>query len=329
MLTSTLQVLAIWSEPSGGAVGVAALTGLLASASWGLGCLLFDAVHARRSASESPPSPAGMNLFKNSLATTVFVIAGLIMGSSYPGAEAFWPLFWSGVVGFAVGDTLYFAAFPLAGVQATAMVGNLTPPIAGLVGWLFLKETFDASSLGWMTVVLAGVSLVILDPKKSQASEPRRDPRKVGLGLLFALGAAVSQALAIVVAHKSFQGVEVLPGTVVRLFGGLVAAIAIASIFSLNRRGRQSPAGLAATLRPLGNRVLLRALLVPTFFATLISLPLHSATVQVAPGHISALLLSTSPLFILPLGYKFGVRQGPVSILGTLIGFAGIAGLVL
>ena len=310
-------------------MGLAAVTGLLAAACWGLGCLLFDAVHARRSATERPPSPAGMNLFKNSLATTVFVVAGLLMGSTYPGSEAFWPLFWSGVVGFAVGDTLYFAAFPLAGVQATAMVGNLTPPIAGLLGWLFLKETFDASSLGWMAVVLAGVSLVILDPKKAKFKEADREPRKVALGLLFALGAAVSQAVAIVVAHKSFHGVEVLPGTVIRLLGGLVAAIAIASLFSLSRSGRQSPAGLAETLRPLGNRVLLRALLIPTFFATLISLPLHSATVQVAPGHISALLLSTSPLFILPLGFWFGVRQGVVSVVGTMVGLFGVAGLVL
>lgn len=321
-------MLASFSAPSGGAIGAAAVTGLLAAACWGLGCLLFDAVHARRSASELPPSPAGMNLFKNSLATTVFVIAGLVMGSSYPGSEAFWPLFWSGVVGFAVGDTLYFAAFPLAGVQATAMVGNLTPPIAGLIGWLFFKETFDASSLGWMAVVLAGVSLVILDPKKSQATQAPRDRRKVGLGLLFALAAAISQAVAIVVAHKSFQGVEVLPGTVVRLVGGLVAAIAIAAIFSLSRRGRQSPAGLTETLRPLGNRTLMRALLIPTFFATLLALPLHSATIQIAPGHISALLLSTSPLFILPLGFKFGVRQGPVSIVGVVVGFGGVLGLV-
>jgi hypothetical protein len=72
----------------------------------------------------------------------------------------------------------------------------------------------------------------------------------------------------------------------------------------------------------------MRALLIPTFFATLVSLPLHSATVQVAPGHLSALILSTSPLFILPLGFKFGVRQGPISVLGTLIGFGGVAGLI-
>jgi drug/metabolite transporter (DMT)-like permease len=321
-------LLALFNGPSGGVLGLAALTGLLAAASWGLGCLMFDAVHARRGKDERPLSPAGMNLYKNSLATLVFVSVGLVLGSTYPSTEVFWPLFWSGVIGFALGDSLYFAAFPLAGVQATAMVGNLTPPIAGLIAWLALGETFQASSFLWMAVVLGGVSLVIMDPQKSKGSKPVKGPKDLTLGISLALGAAICQSAAIVVAHSSFQGIEIIPGTCVRLFGGLAAAIVIAGLVSLHPKARKGALGMSETIRPFRNRLLLRALFVPTFFATLISLPLHSATVQAAPEHLSALLLSTSPLFILPLGYRFGVRQGPVSVLGTLIGFFGVAGLI-
>lgn len=312
--------------PEGSAVALAALTGLGAAAAWGFGCLLFDSVQRRLG--DDAPAPAGLNLFKNGLALIVFGLTVLAIGGSFPGPDSFWPLFWSGVVGFAIGDSLYLAAFPLAGVQVTAMVGNLTPPIAGLVGWAFFGESFGMRSLLWMAVVMAGVSLVILDPQKKTQRAGQAAPKNLALGLLLALGAAVSQAVAIVVAHSSFEGVEVVPGTVVRLFGGLVAGLGIASLVSLLPGGRRSSAGLAATLRPLGKPALMGVLLVPTFFATLVALPLHSATVQVAPGHLSALLLSTSPLFILPLGLKFGVRQGPVSIFGTLVGFLGVAGLI-
>ncbi len=313
---------------TGNALVLPAITGLIAAASWGLGCLMFDRVFRRSGPSERTPSAAGLNLFKNSLATTCFVIAALVMGSTYPSAGDFWPLLWSGVLGFAIGDSLYFAAFPLAGVQVTAMIGNLTPPIAGLIAWIFLGESYRAETFLWMAVILAGVSLVILDPRKRQSQlTTDRKPRQLLWGLLFALGAAVCQGGAIVIAHSSFEGVDLIPGTVVRLCGGLVAALVIAVFVSL-LGGAKSSAGLAETIRPFLNVTLMRALLVPTFFATLVSLPFHSATVQTASGHLSALLLSTSPLFILPFGFKFGVRQGPVSVLGTLVGFGGVAGLI-
>jgi drug/metabolite transporter (DMT)-like permease len=235
----------------------------------------------------------------------------------------------SGVIGFALGDSLYFAAFPLAGVQATAMMGNLVPPIAGLLSWMFLGEVFDLQALLWMAVVLAGVSLVILDPKKSSRNaEGAQQPKHLAAGLAVAFGAALCQGGSIVIAHASFQGVEIIPGTLVRLIGGLVAGVGIAALISLFPKGRRSGAGLAETMRPLRDLALCRALVLPTFFATLVCLPLHSVTVQLAPGHLSALLLSTSPLFILPLGFRFGVRQGPLSVLGTLIGFGGVVGLV-
>ena len=321
-------MLAIISALTESALAIPAFTGLLAAASWGLGCLMFDRAHSHPVSSARPPSAAGMNLFKNGLATVCFVLVAAIMGSTYPAPDSFWPLFWSGVIGFAIGDSLYFAAFPLAGVQVTAMMGNLMAPIAGLIAWTFLDESFEAQSFLWMAVVLGGVSLVILDPAKRQKSEPRRPRKQLFTGLLFAFGAAVCQGAAIVIAHSSFEGVAILPGTTVRLVGGLAAALVIAGLVSLLPSGRSSGVGLAETLRPIRSVTLMRALLIPTFFATLVSLPLHSATVQVAPGHLSALILSTSPLFILPLGFKFGVRQGPISVLGTLIGFGGVAGLI-
>jgi drug/metabolite transporter (DMT)-like permease len=311
---------------------IALLAGLLAALSWGLGCLLFDRAQSRPPASVGrPPSAAGMNLFKNSIACALFLVTCLALGWSLPRGEAALMLLLSGVVGFAIGDSLYFAAFPKAGVQLTAMMGNLTPPLAGLFGWWFLGASFAVSTMLWMGVVILGISLVVLDPVGAPKRTGQEAPRRA-LGVLFAFGAALSQAVGIVLAHSAFQEVGVLAGTVVRLFGGIGMALPLALAAGLfaGKRGRLAAAreGLAEVLRPLSSRALFGMLIVPTLAATVVSLPLHSFCVRGAPSHLAALVLATSPLFILPLGRLFGARHGLLSIAGTLVGFGGLAGVL-
>jgi len=320
---------------------------------------MFDRVQSRPPPAVGrtvrPPSAAGMNLFKNSIACAVFLSLCLGFGLALPRGHTALMLLLSGVVGFSIGDSLYFAAFPKAGVQLTAMMGNLTPPLAGLLGWLFLDEGFGLATTLWMGVVIFGISLVVLDPVgASKASRARkaddtlpaegaanRPPmiassggEKRKLGVLLAFGAALSQSVGIVLAHSAFAEVDVLPGTVMRLFGGVGMALPIALLagaFTTGTGARlgAARAGLIEVLRPLGSRVLFRMLIVPTIVATIVSLPLHSYCVRGAPSHLAALALSTSPLFILPLGRFFGARHGWLSVAGTLIGFGGLAGVIL
>lgn len=320
----------------------AVLAGLGAAFSWGLGCLLFDRAQSRPPAAVGygvePPSAAGMNLFKNTVAIVVFFGATQILGMSMPGPSA-WPfLFLSGVVGFAIGDSMYFAAFPKAGVQLTAMIGNLTPPLAGLLAWGFLGETFSLAALGWMGVVILGISLVVLDPVGAprKGLPVEKGQRLVGIGLAF--GSAVSQAAGIVMAYSVFKEVGILPGTVLRLAGGISLALPIAMFVGwlhgaepkAHRRSFAGAlAGLGEVVRPLHSRVLFGMLIVPTIVATIISLPMHSYAVREAPSHLSSLVLATSPLFILPLGRLFGARHGVLSVVGTLVGFGGLAGVLL
>lgn len=320
---------------------LAACAGLLSAFLWGLGCLMFDRVQARPPAGVgarvAPPSAAGMNLYKNSLCCLVLLavlVPGLLLGGggefALPSGGAFWLLAFTGVVGFAVGDSLYFAAFPKAGVRVTAMMGTLIPVLAGLMSWLFLDRVFPPMTWVWMAVVLGGISLVLLDPVGRPAGKDGEEApaRTRALGLLYALGSAVSQAVGIVLAFGAFEGVGVVPGTVARLAGGIVAALVIGAATGLLPRSRGVAAELAELTRPLRTPVLVRMLALPTLVATILSLPLHSAATRGAPPQISALVLACSPLFILPLGRFFGARHGAMSLVGTLIGLVGVAGVL-
>lgn len=316
------------SEQADSVVILAVLAGLGAAFAWGLGCLLFDRAQARGAAGVKPPTAAGMNLFKNTIACSTFFAASLILGQAMPAGSAVPMLLLSGVVGFALGDSMYFAAFPKAGVQLTAMMGNLTPPLAAVISWLWLGDTFGLATMFWMSIVFMGISLVVMDPvgvPKRAGVDISKADRRVGIALAF--GSALCQAVGIVMAYAAFEDVDVLPGTVLRLAGGIALALPIAMLLG-KAKGEGFAASIAEVTRPLRNRRLFALLIVPTVVATVISLPMHSYCIRGAPAHLSALVLATSPLFILPLGRFFGARHGKLSVLGTLLGFGGLAGVL-
>lgn len=324
----------------------ALLVGLLSAFGWGLGCLLFDRLQTKRGGTSpleergiAPPTAAAMNLFKNTVACSVFVLVAVALGLAataglgsapvWPAAGAAWLLFLSGIAGFAIGDAMYFASFPKAGVQLAAMIGNLTPPLAALLSWLFLDERIETAALLWMAVIVFGISLVVMDPVANPKEAGRAvAPRERLVGAGYALVSALAQAVGIVVTFKAAEGVDVLPATIWRLVGGIALAVPIALVLARGK-GASARGALATLTRPLRSRPLFVLLLVPTFVATILCLPLHTFAVRGAPAHLSALVLATSPLFILPLGRFFHARHGWLSVVGTLIGFGGLAGVLL
>ncbi len=301
---------------------VACTAALLAAAGWGFGTILFERFMSGRS---DAPSAAACNLFKNCVAGSIFLIVAFVTGANAVPSEAWGVLLLSGLLGFAVGDTCTFAALPRCGVQLTALLGNLIPPIAGLLAWMFLGESLSFLTICSMGVVLVGVTLVITGGDQSQGSSDKSERRK---GIVFAVVAALSQAVAIVVGRHGFQGVDLFPGTLVRLLGGVSGALAIAVI--LGFVARKGPARELRELSvPFASRRLAIGLLMPTFFACVLILPLHSLALRGAPGGVSAALLATTPLFTLPLGLLFGVRPTLRTVVGTVIGFAGAVGTIV
>lgn len=298
----------------------ACIAALVAAAGWGLGTILFERV--LRSAA-NPPTAAACNLFKNVLAGSLFAAVAWILGHEFVPREAWGVLLISGALGFAVGDTCTFLALPRCGVQLTALLSNLIPPLAALLAWIFLDESLSLMTLLWMGVVILGVVIVITESSPEPEAKTHR-----GQGIFFGALASLAQAVAIVVGRHGFQGVEIFPGTVTRILGGVGGALILTVLVSLFRR--QSPAReLDILTRPLRRPKLATGLIVPTFFAAVLILPLHSFALRGAPGGVAAALLATTPLFTLPLGLLFGTRPTLRTSLGTAIGFVGAVGTIV
>ncbi|TDJ71036.1 MAG: hypothetical protein E2O39_09045 [Planctomycetota bacterium] len=311
----------------------AGLAAVFAALSWAVASLLFGRILRGDDARRRVTAPAA-NLFKNLLAGLVFLGCWAIVREPAPEGEALAWLFWSGVAGFAVGDSLYFAAIPRCGAQTASMVGLLNVPIAALLAYLVLGEELAPGVVGFMLLTLLGVTLVILDPVAARRTAHGSDRRGTARGVVFALIAALVYASAILAGHAGFGDGGVLPATVVRLAGGVAGGLVIAIFAGLlglgAGSGRTSVAReLADIVRPIRTPGVWRRLGLAALFGSVLGLlPFHYALREL-PGGLSPVLFSTTPLFLLPLGFLFGERHGARGIVGTLIGFAGVAGIVV
>lgn len=303
-----------------------AIAALFSACTWGLGSLLFRRVLAEPDPTRRPGA-ASACMIKNVTACTAFLGVWAIVGGAVPESSSLAWLAWSGVIGFAIGDALFFGAVARCGVQVTGVVAQLNVPTAAILSWAFLDEDLSLQELGSMALVLAGATLVILDDPKAKAKV-----ESIGLkrhGVYLALICAVCQGAGVMLGHGGMIGVEVVPGTVIRLFAGVIGAFVLSSVFDFGSllSGR-SGGETAALVRPLRHPEIMKRLLFAALIASVINLLPYHFAVRELRGGISAVLFATAPLFTLPLGPLFGERHGWRAVAGTLLGFLGVAGIL-
>jgi drug/metabolite transporter (DMT)-like permease len=114
--------------------------------------------------------------------------------------------------------------------------------------------------------------------------------------------------------------------------GGVVGAFVVALCIGAGRGltgGGSSPAREVRDLvRPLHTRSMWKSLGAAALFGSVLGLLPYHLALRDLPGGVAAVLFATTPLFTLPLGLLFGERHGLRAVLGTLIGFAGVVGVV-
>jgi drug/metabolite transporter (DMT)-like permease len=298
-----------------------ALAGLAAAASWAYASHLFSRSLARGDLALSAPA---INWFKNSVALLCIGSVALLAGGQFPADERIAWLLGSGLLGFALGDSLYFAAFPLCGVQLAAMSANLVPPLAAAIAYLAFGERLTWLACLGIALSLAGIAWVLLD--RHPTADALRPPADRRRGLCLAGANALCQAVGIVIGRVGFEGVELLPGTVLRLVGGVGGAVLCALLLG----GRRGPAAAVLDLTGAWRRAAAaRALLLGTALGAVFNLPLHSHALGTLSPGVSAILFATTPLWTLPIGLRLGERYGWRTAAGTLLGFGGVALVVL
>lgn len=269
-------------------------------------------------------SPIAANTFKCATALVLLTVVHLVLERQpFPSAtRADWlVLLVSGVIGLAIGDSFLFSSFVRIGPRKGLLLLSLNPLIGTALGWVVFRETLDARSMIGITITMTG-TLAVLSPANGFRAFRATSvgERAVLLGVIFGIGAAFCQATGALLAKSALTRVDNLGATQIRMFGGAAALIAL----GIARRRFGHWAELIRVHR------LFWPLLAASFFGQFVAVWLMTLSLDYAPTGIALAILSTAPVWLIPLGGRFQ-DHAPTAreTAGLLVAIAGIAILLI
>ena len=298
------MAMADWLANFGGQIAA-----LVAACLWAAATVVYDRVGQEI-------APLELNLVKGLLALLPLGATLLLVGDSLAGIEplALGLLLLSGAIGIGLGDTAYFQTLKYVGPRRALLLGMLGPPLSALLALVLMGEVLTLSAWLGILITVLGVAWVVTE----RIPESPGRPSDLGKGVLFGLAGALMWAGAAVLSHAALVETAISPlwSAVLRMAAGLVV---LAVWLALLRQ----PLGrwLGGERRGLLWGRLLFAVLVGTFLA----LWLQQVSLKLIPAGVAMTLLSTGPLFVLPLAALSGERISFRAVVGVLVALVGIA----
>jgi len=250
---------------------------------------------------------------------------GLLVIAHYIITGSFWPqsiqgdqLMWfglSGIIGFAIGDTLLFRSFVLVGPRLAMLMMALVPVFSTLIAWLFLGQILIPLDILAIVITISGIGWVIISRKREKPPPKQKDVYIPGL--LCGVGGALGQAIGLVFSKKGLMtGMMPLSGNILRIS---IAALAVWIISIIIGE-------LPRTGRSLKNRRAILAMCGGAFLGPFLGVWLSLIAIDYAYIGIASTLMALPPVFLIPLScWVFREKINTGGILGTVVAMVGVA----
>jgi len=299
------------------------LAALFTSVAWSFTSLQFTLAGRRVG------SPV-VNRTRLALAAVFLALAHLLLtGALWPQSAAPARWFWlgiSGIIGLVLGDACLFQAYVLIGPRRAMLLMVLSPILSSLLAWLWLGEALTRLEIFAMLVALAGVAWVTTAPR-TQASNGvavfagDHDHRAYLNGVLLGVGAALGQALGLLLAKQGMAGgFSTISATLMRI------SVALATIVLVTLAQGQ----VRATLTALRDQTAFRFILGGAFTGPFLGIWGSMIAVQNAPLGVASTLLALPPVLLIPLmHWVFHEQITRRAVVGTLVALTGAALLFL
>lgn len=260
-------------------------------------------------------SPLVLNLSKGVIAIAYIAITLIIQGDFLPKNISIIHLgllLLSGILGIGLGDTFYFEALNHLGARRTLLLEALAPPLAALIALLVLQETLSINAWGGILLTLLGVAWVISERVPGTNSK-LVDPLR---GISFALLSALGQAGGAVLSRAALSTTTINPlwSTLLRIIGGVLILLLWMPLKSQS-----------FSWQHLHSKKLLGIIAITALFSTYLGIWLQQTAIKYTATGIAQALISTSPLFVLPIAMWMGEKVSFRAFLGVWVALGGIA----
>jgi drug/metabolite transporter (DMT)-like permease len=225
----------------------------------------------------------------------------------------------SGIMGQALGDTLYINALGRLGVNRSFPITNSAYPFLTFVlAVLILGEDIHWTTPIGGALIVAGITWIVIEQRRAD-TEPnvRADVMR---GVVFAVAAAFAWSLATIWLRGQQGDLDAIGAATIRIPAASAATIATVAITSsaLAQRGvMRTPARLS--------RESVGVIATAGILGTGIGSVLFIYAVESIGAAKTAFLTTSAPLFALPMGVLFlAERLTPRELLGTALTIVGI-----
>ncbi|MBT5925120.1 MAG: EamA family transporter, partial [Verrucomicrobia bacterium] len=130
------------------------------------------------------------NFWRLLLATVLLAVWSHFFAQGVQG-DGFGMFFWSGVVGFGIGDLALYQALPRLGSRLTLLLVHCgAAPSAAFAEWLWLETTLTLPQMASITCILVGVAVALVPSKSETSTKPFNL-----IGIMYGLVAAIGQGV--------------------------------------------------------------------------------------------------------------------------------------
>lgn len=270
------------------------------------------------------------NFWRLLLATVLLAVWSHFFAQGVQG-DGFGMFFWSGVVGFGIGDLALYQALLRLGSRLTLLLVHCgAAPSAAFAEWLWLETTLTLPQMASITCILVGVAVALV-PSKSETSTKPFNLIGIMYGLVAAIGQGVGAAmsrLAYDTNAKSDFHIDGLTAAYQRILGGLLLA-GIALIVMQRVRLKSGKSDLPASSKALNTMARGRSAF-PWILGTALAGPTlgvgcYQWALEGTPSGLVLPIVATTPLMVIPLSaWMEGDKPTVRSVAGGLIAVLGV-----
>jgi drug/metabolite transporter (DMT)-like permease len=219
----------------------------------------------------------------------------------------------SGLIGFVLGDFFLFKSYTIIGSWFAMLIMTLAPPMAAIFGWLLLHENLNLLSIAGIIVTITGIVIAMFRRDKENRKMTVSKPL---IGLLYAFGGALGQALGIVFSKYGMQQYNPFAATQIRIIMGILGFIVLITV-----AGKWGPVRTA-----LSDPKAMLPITIGSFFGPFLGVSFSLLAVQNTSTGVASTIMALVPIFIIPpsillFKHKVTARE----IIGTIISLGGVA----